>query len=199
MHVGPQFFKFLERNNMEELDKSNEELDKKENYKVGECGIIYNKNCYTTTDPISFYTALAYPKIEITLNYPDSKKPEKSDENAGYDLFSIENVTVRPGMRANVNIGVSMALPEGWVGLIWPKSGHAVKLGLDVLAGVIDHSYRGDIIVCLLNTGYDAIQFPKGTKVAQILIQEYKSVAFRAVDKLSETKRGSGGFGSTGA
>lgn len=138
------------------------------------------------------------PTVEITLNHPDSKVPEKSDENAGYDLFSIEEANIRPGMRVKVNTGISLAIPQGWVGLIWPKSGHATKHGLDVLAGVIDWSYRGDIIVCLLNTGSEAIYLPKGAKVAQYIIQEYKTVNFKVVEKLSETERGSGGFGSTG-
>jgi dUTP pyrophosphatase len=138
------------------------------------------------------------PTVEITLNHPEAKVPEKSDENAGYDLFSIEEANIRPGMRVKVNTGISLAIPQGWVGLIWPKSGHATKHGLDVLAGVIDWSYRGDIIVCLLNTGSEAIHLPKGAKVAQYIIQEYKTVNFKVVEKLSETNRGAGAFGSTG-
>ena len=182
------------------IEKINKELDFQQAFNdiiYSDPPIFYDGAPIVVSGPIDF---LRYgpPTVEITLNHPDSKVPEKSDENAGYDLFSIEEANIRPGMRVKVNTGISLAIPQGWVGLIWPKSGHATKHGLDVLAGVIDWSYRGDIIVCLLNTGSEAIHLPKGAKVAQYIIQEYKTVNFKVVEKLSETERGSGGFGSTG-
>jgi len=136
--------------------------------------------------------------IDICLNHPDAKIPQKIDENAGYDLISVEDAVIEPGRKCSINTGISIRLPVGWVGLIWPKSGHAVKHGIDVLAGVIDSGYSGDIIVCLYNTGFDSVHLKKGSKIAQYIIQEYKTVNFQQVDKLPESVRNDGGFGSTG-
>lgn len=136
--------------------------------------------------------------VDITLNHPDAKVPTKQDGDGAYDLISVEDAVVLPGQRCKVNTGISIRLPKNWVGLIWPRSGLAVKNGLHVMAGVIDGTYGGDVIVCFYNTGFDSVHLPKGSKIAQYIIQEYKTVTFRVVDKLPESIRGEKGFGSSG-
>lgn len=131
----------------------------------------------------------------------DAKAPYKSRESdAGYDLYCVEDVIVRAGERASVKTGVAVAIPEGYVGLIWPRSGLAVKNGIDVLAGVIDSGYTGEIVVCLLNTDtfYDnPFKFKKGDKIAQIIFQPYLTFDLQEVQSLENTDRGTKGFGSS--
>ena len=124
-------------------------------------------------------------------------KAHKTD--AGYDLYSVEGPTeLQPGQRAAFHTGVAFEIPKGYVGLIWPRSGMAVKKGIHTLAGVIDAGYRGEITVCLLNTGDESCSISKGDRIAQILIQEIPLFRIQEVEELDSTKRGSGGFGSTG-
>jgi len=129
----------------------------------------------------------------------DAKAPYKSRESdAGYDLCCVEDVIVRAGERVSVKTGVAVAIPEGYVGLIWPRSGLAVKNGIDVLAGVIDSGYTGEIVVCILNTDtfYDH-HFKKGDKIAQIIFQPYLTFDLQQVQSLENTDRGTKGFGSS--
>lgn len=129
----------------------------------------------------------------------DAKAPYKSRESdAGYDLCCIEDVMVRAGERVGIKTGVAVAIPEGYVGLIWPRSGLAVKNGIDVLAGVIDSGYTGEIVVCILNTDtfYDH-HFKKGDKIAQIIFQPYLTFDLQQVQSLESTDRGTKGFGSS--
>jgi dUTP pyrophosphatase len=92
-----------------------------------------------------------------------------------------------------------MAIPEGYVGLIWPRSGMAYKYGLDVFAGVIDSGYRGDIGVILYNSQYNSYEINKGDRIAQILIQKVEDFELVEVDDLEDSQRGKGGFGSSGS
>lgn len=120
------------------------------------------------------------------------------DDDAAMDLFAAEDVTIEPGTRAAVPTGVAMAIPEGYVGLIWDKSGIAVKRGLKTIAGVIDAGYRGEVLVGLHNLGDEPQTFESGDKVAQMLIQKFEHPTLVEVEELDETARGEGGFGSTG-
>lgn len=139
-------------------------------------------------------------EVSVRLISPDAKIPTRNlPTDAGLDLYCLADVEVMPGERISARTGVSMAIPDGYAGLIWPRSGLAVKNGLDVLAGVIDSSYRGEIIVCLLNTSkHISTVLPAGSKIAQILIQPILTPQLMVVDKLDETERGSNGFGSSG-
>ena len=87
---------------------------------------------------------------------------------------------------------------NGYVGLFWPRCGLSVKQGIDVLAGVVDSGYRGEIKVCLYNTSKDNVVIESGDRIAQILIQPVSQMEMMAVDSLSDTERGEGGFGSSG-
>ena len=118
--------------------------------------------------------------------------------DAGMDLCTVERVEVPARGRALIPTGLAMAIPEGYAGLIRDKSGLATKYGITVLAGVIDSDYRGQIYVALLNTGDQTHVFEVGEKVAQMIIQRVEHPVFVEVSDLETTKRGSGGFGSTG-
>ena len=91
-----------------------------------------------------------------------------------------------------------MELPEGFVGLVWDKSGLAIKNGIKTMAGVIDSGYRGEIGIVLANLSDQDFKIEKGQKIAQMLIQKVEWAEIEEVKELSKTKRGDGGFGSTG-
>ncbi|WP_457971803.1 dUTP diphosphatase [Arthrobacter sp. D1-17] len=121
--------------------------------------------------------------------------------DAGADLRAREDVVLEPGERRLVPTGVSIALPDGFVALIHPRSGLATKHGLTVVnaPGTVDAGYRGEIAVTLLNTDRDkAIELRRGDRIAQMVIQRVEYAQFVAVGELSDSVRGTGGFGSTG-
>ncbi|MCT9871803.1 dUTP diphosphatase [Paenarthrobacter aurescens] len=121
--------------------------------------------------------------------------------DAGADLRAREDVHLAPGERRLVPTGVSIALPNGFVALIHPRSGLATKHGLTVVnaPGTVDAGYRGEIAVTLLNTDQNhAIDLKRGDRIAQMVIQRVEYARFVTVDQLSDSVRGTGGFGSTG-
>ena len=128
--------------------------------------------------------------------------PKGSSHSAGYDLYSIENYTLKPLERRLFKTGLSLAIPRGMYGRIAPRSGLAFKNGIDVMAGVIDEDYRGELGVVLINLGQEEIHLPlvkdgKDVPIAQIIFEFYNNVNFKIVDNLEETQRGEGGFGSS--
>jgi dUTP pyrophosphatase len=121
--------------------------------------------------------------------------------DAGADLRTTIDFRLEPGERKLVPTGVAVALPLGTVGLIHPRSGLAAKHGITVVnaPGTIDAGYRGEIAVCLLNTDREqAMDFNRGDRIAQLVIQRIEIAEFQLVDVLDESVRGAGGFGSTG-
>lgn len=118
--------------------------------------------------------------------------------DAGMDIFSCEEVMLKPGERKLISTGISMEIPEGNVALVWDKSGIAGNHGIKTMAGVIDSSYRGEIKIVILNTSDKEYSIKHGDKICQILIQPVVSAEIVEVSELEETERGSGGFGSTG-
>lgn len=118
--------------------------------------------------------------------------------DAGIDLYALNDAYFHPGDTVKVNSGISMEIPQGYVGLIWDKSGVSYKQGLKVMGGVIDSSYRGEVVVTFHNTTSIQQKIERGSKMAQMIIQKYEEVELEVVDELSETQRGDGGFGSTG-
>lgn len=121
--------------------------------------------------------------------------------DAGADLRSTEDVVLEPGRRASVGTGVAVALPEGHVGFVVPRSGLAFKHGITIVnaPGTIDAGYRGEIRVALLNTDPDeTYRIAAGDRIAQLVIVPVVRARFTAVDELPDSVRGAGGFGSTG-
>jgi dUTP pyrophosphatase len=120
------------------------------------------------------------------------------DTDAGMDLCTVVDITIEPGERVQIPTGLALAIPEGYVGLVWDKSGISQKAGLKTFGGVIDAGYRGEIFVGLLNTSDTAHTFAIGAKLAQILIQKIEHPTLLEVASLDATPRGDGAFGSTG-
>jgi dUTP pyrophosphatase len=122
----------------------------------------------------------------------------QSDGAAGADLRAAERVAIAPGGVAAVGTGVRVAVPPGFVGLVWPRSGLALRHGIDTLAGVIDCDYRGEVRVVLANHGGVPFEIEVGDRVAQLLIQPVARGDFLRVETLPPTGRSESGFGSTG-
>jgi dUTP pyrophosphatase len=108
-------------------------------------------------------------------------------------------VTLEAGARALVRTGLSVAIPRGFYGRIAPRSGLAVRHGLDVLAGVIDSDYRGEIMCALVNHGRETLTLESGARVVQLIVEAIITPAAAWAEALDETARGAGGFGSTDA
>jgi dUTP pyrophosphatase len=117
---------------------------------------------------------------------------------AGLDVCGIEDVEIKPKQRVMARTGLAVAIPPGFYGRVAPRSGLAVKSGLDVLAGVIDSDYRGEIVCVLYNTGDQTIKLPAGSKICQLIIEQIITPDATWATDLDETARGAGGFGSTG-
>jgi dUTP pyrophosphatase len=151
-------------------------------------------------------SAAAYgsPTLSVQLKMLDAGLEAPSyahPGDAGADLRAREDVVLEPGERRLVPTGVSIALPNGYVALIHPRSGLATKHGLTVVnaPGTVDAGYRGEIAVTLLNTDREkAIELRRGDRIAQMVIQRVEYAQFVAVAELSDSVRGDGGFGSTG-
>lgn len=143
-------------------------------------------------------------KIEIKRLTDTAKLPTRGSEYAaGYDLYadpSCGSYTISEGCSYTVSTGIAMAIPEGYFGAIYARSGIATKQGLRPAncVGVIDSDYRGEIKVCLHNDSSCYQELPAGTRVAQIVIQPCLDIEFDEVSSLDDTARGEGGFGSTG-
>jgi dUTP pyrophosphatase len=121
--------------------------------------------------------------------------------DAGADLFARVDVTLAPGERKLVPTGLAVALPEGYVALVHPRSGLAHRSGLSIVnaPGTIDAGYRGEIQVCLVNLDPSTpIELTRGDRIAQLVIQKFESAEFVEVDDLPDSVRGEGGYGSTG-
>ena len=138
--------------------------------------------------------------LRITKLTPNAQLPVRStDGAAGYDLFSTDNYVVLPGRRVVVSTGISVHLPPGTYGRIAPRSGLAVKHGLDTLAGVVDPDYAGEVKVVLVNTDM-RIPFviKPGYRIAQLILEKYESAEVVETAGVPDTDRGTDGFGSTG-
>lgn len=118
--------------------------------------------------------------------------------DAGMDLFCLEDYILKPGERYAFSIGIAAEIPEGYFIRFAPKSGLALKAGIDVMAGIVDESYRGEWIVIIINLSDQIKEFKFGDKIAQAILTPYQQAETVVVGQLSETQRGSGGFGSTG-
>ena len=142
-------------------------------------------------------------KLKFKREHPDATLPTRGSEfSAGLDLYAIEDYVILPGERKLFRTGWSVAVPSDRYMRIAPRSGLAFKHGIDVLAGVIDSDYRGEIGVILLNTSPPAsgkaMQINKGDRIAQAIIEVIESPDPEEVDVLPDSARSSGGFGSTG-
>lgn len=137
-------------------------------------------------------------KLKIKRIHANAKLPSYGHlGDAGLDLFSATDVVLEKGQVLDVPTGIKVAIPEGYVGLVWDKSGLSLR-GVHRLAGVIDSGYRGEVKVVLVNMSDEPFVISKGMKIAQLLIQPVTTVKVVEVEDLGGTPRGEGGFGSTG-
>lgn len=141
-------------------------------------------------------------KIKVNILKKDFILPSYAHEaDAGLDLYSTEDIILSPQERKIVGCGFSIAIPEGFLGAIAPRSGLAIEYGITVLNswGVVDPSYRGEVSVILINLGNREVLLKKGSKIAQLIIVPYEKIELLAGnEKLDSTDRGEKGFGSTG-
>jgi dUTP pyrophosphatase len=142
--------------------------------------------------------------VEILIRRLDDGLPLPSRAHpgdAGCDLFVTADVDIRPGQRVVVGTGVCIALPDGYAGFVHPRSGLAARHGVTIVnaPGTVDAGYRGEIKVILLNTDTErTVQFRRGDRIAQLVIQRVERAVFREVALLPGSQRGEGGHGSTG-
>jgi dUTP pyrophosphatase len=136
-------------------------------------------------------------RLDESVPMPTYAKPG----DAGADLTARVDVTLQPGERALVPTGISIALPNGYVALVHPRSGLAIKHGVTMVnaPGTVDAGFRGELQVILINHDpREAISFKKGDRIAQLIIQQVERADFIEVQSLPGSDRGAGGFGSTG-
>ena len=144
-------------------------------------------------------------EIKIKKIYQDAMMPTRgSEQAAGYDLYAclggFEECKIKSGKTMKIGTGIAVEIPDGFFGAVFARSGIASKRGLRPAncVGVIDADYRGEIIVALHNDSSETQTVSAYERIAQLVILPYLDVSLREVDKLSETDRGEGGFGSTG-
>ena len=147
---------------------------------------------------------VTHSPLEVLVQRLDNDLPLPSyahPGDAGADLVTTVDVTLAPGERAMVPTGVAIALPDGYVALVHPRSGLAARHGLSIVntPGTVDAGYRGEIKVMLINHDpREPIELRRGDRIAQLVIQRFERAEFIDVEALPESARGSGGYGSTG-
>src|SRR6185312_17299870 len=144
-------------------------------------------------------TDLVIPLCRLEPDLPLPAYAHPGD--AGADLVAAQEVELAPGERVAVRTGIAVAIPEGYVGLVHPRSGLAARLGVTVLnaPGTVDAGYRGEILVILVNHDpVNTVKISRGDRIAQLVVQRVERASFHVVDELGDTSRGTGGHGSTG-
>ena len=141
--------------------------------------------------------------VSVKLLDPRARLPAYgSADAAGADLYALTGgpVAIAPGETALIRTGIAVAVPRGYVGLVYARSGLACKRGIAPAnkVGVIDADYRGEVMVYLHNHGAEPQTVENGDRIAQLVITPYLTAQFQVMDELDDTQRGTGGFGSTG-
>lgn len=142
--------------------------------------------------------------VQISVQRLDPELPLPAyahQGDAGADLCAAAEVTLAPGERALVPTGIALALPEGHVALVHPRSGLAARHGISIVnaPGTIDAGYRGEVQVCLVNTdAHEPFTVRRGDRIAQLVVQRFETATFVEAVDLPDSARGAGGYGSTG-
>ena len=143
--------------------------------------------------------SLEFPALKVKKLHENARLPVRGSAHAiGADLCCVEAFTLQPLERQLVPTGLALEIPIGFYGRVAPRSGLAVKQGIDTLAGVIDSDYRGEVRVLLINFSNEPVSFNAGERIAQLIIEKAETVNYEWAAELSDTTRGAGGFGSTG-
>lgn len=142
---------------------------------------------------------MSLEKIKVKKLSEGARLPFRaSAHDAGADLFCLEAFTLAPGERKLIPTGLAIEIPPGYYGRVAPRSGLAVKQGIDTMAGVVDSGYRGHLQVLLVNLSNTAASFDAGARIAQLIVERIAVCDFEWAEELSDTERGAGGFGSSG-
>lgn len=139
--------------------------------------------------------------MKVKRLYEEALLPTKATEgSAAFDLYAYTEAPLEPCETFKYKTGIALEIPEGRVGLIFPRSGLSTKFGIRLsnCVGVIDSDYRGEIIVALHNDGDESYMINRGDRIAQLMIVDIPKIGIEEVTELSDTKRGIGGFGSSG-
>jgi len=139
--------------------------------------------------------------IRIKKLHPDAAMPHYAhgpEEDAGMDLRALEQIVLSPGIAQGVPTGLAIELPPGYEAQVRPRSGMALKHSVSVNFGTIDPGYRGEIRVVMFNFGRADYIIEKGDRIAQLIVAKYEAVEWQEDDELGDSKRGAGGFGSSG-
>lgn len=151
------------------------------------------------SDPNSSHNLKVEFSVKVKRLHPTAKLPERgTDWSAGADLSCLEAFTLEPGERKVVSTGLIVEIPPGWYGRVAPRSGLAVRHGIDTLAGIVDPDFRGELMVVIVNHGDATVSFGAGERIAQLVIERAAICDYVLAEDLSETARGDSGFGSTG-
>ncbi|HQJ07146.1 MAG TPA: dUTP diphosphatase [Spirochaetota bacterium] len=136
----------------------------------------------------------------VLLNEKAFIPQKQTERSSGFDLFSSEDKILKPRCFELISTGISIEIPRGYEAQVRPRSGLAAKNGVTVLnsPGTIDADYRGEIKVCLINHSDKEFKITVGTRIAQMVFSEVKDAVFHKSERLTDTNRGAGGFGSTG-
>jgi dUTP pyrophosphatase len=138
------------------------------------------------------------PLLKLDIGLPTPSHSHTGD--AGTDLYARTDTVLEPGERRMVPTGIAVAVPEGYAGLVVPRSGIAARHGIGVVngPGLLDSGYRGEVNVILINHGSKPFPIARGDRIAQLVVVPFVTQQFVEVDELPESVRGDGGFGSTG-
>jgi dUTP pyrophosphatase len=138
-------------------------------------------------------------QIKVKKLRTDAKLPTHGHPgDAGMDFYSIDEICILPGARVKIFTGISIEIPQGYVGLVWDKSSISFLKGIKTMGGVIDAGYRGEMLFCVYNIGEKEVVIEKGQKIAQVIIQKFEDCDIVENSELSDSIRGDQGFGSTG-
>ncbi|MCP8617069.1 dUTP diphosphatase [Salirhabdus salicampi] len=139
--------------------------------------------------------------VKVKYTHPDARLPYQANKgDAGFDLFSIEETTIKPGETALISTGIMLELPNGTEAQVRPRSGLAIKHSVTVLnsPGTIDEGYRGEVKVILINHGKQDFKVEKHMRIAQMVVASVANVNLVQAYELTNSERGEGGFGSSG-
>ena len=152
--------------------------------------------CLRPRKPHDLPTQISFLKLDSELPTPSHAHPG----DGGVDLYAREDVNLAPEAWTLVPTGIAVAIPEGYAGMVVPRSGLAARLGVGVVngPGLIDAGYRGEIKVILINHGGEGLVLERGERIAQLVVVPVVEQQFVEVDELPESSRAAGGFGSTG-
>lgn len=137
---------------------------------------------------------LKVKKLDTNAKLPTKGHPG----DAGIDFYTLDEVVFAPGAQMRVHTGIGLEIPEGFVGLVWDKSGISFNKGLKIMGGVVDAPFRGEFVASMVNLSNETQVLEKGQKFTQMLVQKFEDCEIIETNELSETVRGEGREGSTG-